>query len=145
MGKLDAAAHEGAARALAVIGDRMGEAAGWDGPAIVIRLDRPDGAADGTVEVAVMALDGSPADALRGFVAPATTLALGVVAHGWATSLDRSDGSGRQRVRVTSVVDRAGAVAGRLRWQDGRVLRDPPTEGRVVDRLRSALGVGRPD
>src|SRR3954468_20850530 len=110
MGTLDAAAHEGAARALAAIGDRMGDAAGWDAPAIVIRLDRPEGADDKTVEVAVMALDGSPADALRGFVPPPTTLALGVVAHGWATSLeppaDGRDGGERerQRVRVTSVV-----------------------------------------
>ena len=131
----------GVAQALAVIADGLGEAGGWHGPALLVRLDRPDGAIGDEVEIGVLELDGSPADALDGFVAPATTLALGVVAHGWASSLDGPRSQRRQRVRVTSVVDRGGTIAGSLRWKDGRVLHDPPAEGRVLDCLRWALGL----
>lgn len=136
---------DGAARALARLADLLGEEAGWGSGSLLLMLDRPAGASADEVDVAVMPLDGSPADALAGFVAPSTALAIGVVAHGWARPMDARPGDGpveRVRVRVTTAVDRTGDVAGTLRWEDGRVLHDPPTEGRVLDRLRAALGSG---
>ena len=46
-----------------------------------------------------------------------------------------------ERVFQVVLVDRGGAIAGRLRRADGSVLTEAPAGGDVLDALRAALGV----
>jgi hypothetical protein len=106
-------------------------------------------------------------DRLMGFCAPRACGALGVVAGGWASPMADHAGLGqpasppattaaskaattgtttggpgrpeRERVRITVLVGRNGAVAGRLRGASGRVVDEPPGSGRILDCLRRAL------
>jgi hypothetical protein len=77
-----------------------------------------------------------PIEVLQGFVAPDDWSALGVVAGAWATTP-----AGRERARVAVVVDREGAASGVVALASGRTITEAPSEGRLLDGLRSALGV----
>jgi hypothetical protein len=95
------------------------------------------------VELGVLPLEGiHPAELLEGFVAPASWVALGVVCPGWASPVGAGSPSGhpaRRRVTTTVLVDRAGNVAGRLRWEDESTLDVAPPEGEVVRLLLAAM------
>lgn len=109
--------------------------------ASLVRLARPD---DGRhdVELGLLPLAGRhPVDLLDGFVAPPSWLALGVATGGWAGPADGGPPSAHpDGVRVVQVVlvDRDGGVAGRVRFPDGTVLREPPAMGAVLAALRAA-------
>lgn len=121
---------------------------GWGEAPLLLRITRgldPDAGA----ELAVEELDGHPAQALLGFSAPIAWSAVGVSAEGWATPCattdhgyraDTSDDARRDRVRSLVLLDRDGLVAGRLRRPDGRVAREAPEDGMIVDCLRRAMG-----
>jgi hypothetical protein len=125
---------------------------GWGGPSALLRirggLDPEAGA-----ELAVRPLDGHPARTLLGFSAPIGWTAIGLSTEGWVGHYEgkptgyttkAAAGDARQRVRVIHLLDRDGTSAGRLHWQDGRVLDEPPGEGLVVDCLRRAMGLCTP-
>jgi hypothetical protein len=82
--------------------------------------------------------------ALCGFVAPADWQAFGVVAPAHSYPVDDDGGVGpgaRAEVVVCALVDRAGRVVSEVRTDTGEVLASGPTEGRVVDACRRALGL----
>jgi hypothetical protein len=92
-------------------------------------------------------LDAHPADALVGYRAPASCIALGTVSGGWAAPMDGSTTRASahpeaKRVFQVVLVDRLGVVAGRVRYPDGSMLRSAPTHGDVLDALRASLGIG---
>lgn len=114
-----------------------------DSPAPGATLVRVD-LVDEEIELALKPIDVHPTAALAGFRPPASCHALGIATGGWAAPMG---GTGRpsnhpdaQRVFQVVLVDRAGAVAGRLRRADGSVLTEPPAGGDVVDALRVAMG-----
>lgn len=121
---------------------------GWGQPPLLLRIQ--DGLdPDGGAELGVGELDGHPAEALLGFTAPMAWTAMGVSAEGWATSCadvphgyraEAPAGTTRERVRTLVLLSHWGDPVGRTRWEDGRSLDEPPTEGFVVDCLRRALG-----
>lgn len=129
--------------------DAVAEDRGWGCPPLLIGLGFSDDPG-AEVEIAVKEIDEHPAEALLGFSAPASWTAIGVSAEGWAYpchesgSCSRPGASGgarRERVRSLVLVGRDGRVAGRLRWPDGRVAGDVPSEGLVLDGLRHALNL----
>ncbi|HVF32871.1 MAG TPA: hypothetical protein VM933_07540 [Acidimicrobiales bacterium] len=96
-----------------------------------------------------------PLDELLGFRAPGSWAGLGVVCFGWASpvsdahlDVSRHTTSGprpsqhpdRLRVRVTTVVDRAGDERATATLEDGTVV-DEPGSGTVTDALRRSLGL----
>lgn len=134
--------------------DDLTDARGWGERPLLLCMEHgldPEGATLGTKE-----LDRHPAEALLGFSAPLAWTAIGVSAEGWATSCPdvdhgyraahgppaggADDDSPRSRVRSLVLVDRDEQAAGRLRWEDGRVVPEAPTEGLIVDCLRRAVG-----
>jgi hypothetical protein len=110
----------------------------------LVRLAQPPDA-PGEVEVGVLPLgELHPAEVLDGFEAPEEWFALGVVATGWGAPDDGSRPSThprRRRVISTVLVDRAGHVAGRIRFASGEVIAAPPEAGEVLELLRRALGL----
>lgn len=129
--------------------DAIAEDLGWGCPALLFGIGRSDEAAT-EVEIAVREIDGHPAESLQGFSAPANWTAIGVCAEGWAypsPGIGHSDrpgapaGPGRERVRSLVLLGREGQVAARLRWQDGRVAKEAPAEGLMMDCLRRSLGM----
>lgn len=102
----------------------------------------------GVADLGVLPLDGlHPAELLEGFTAPDDWLALGLVTRGWAAPLGPTRPSShpaRRRVCTTVLLDRRGDAVGRtIEESSGVVVVDgPPTEGQVLDLLRSALGLG---
>ena len=115
---------------------------------VLVRLERvlaPD--APEEVELGVLSLDElHPAELLEGFEAPASWVALGLVTSGWAAPIDGGRPSrhpARRRVTTTVLVDRAGNIAGRLRWEDGTVLDIAPPEGELVRLLLTAMGMSQ--
>jgi hypothetical protein len=81
----------------------------------------------------------SPFEMLLGFDAPAEWSALGLLSGGWAHTP-----AGRQRVTMAVAVDRAGGLSAHTRLADGQELTEPPSEGRVLDCLRRAMGLPTP-
>ncbi len=128
---------------------------GWGEGSLLLRtrggIDPSAGA-----ELAVRPLDSHPAQTLLGFSAPIGWTAIGLSTEGWARHYEGEPtgytaraatgaaGTVKQRVRVIHLLDRDGTTAGRLHWQDGRVLDEPPSEGLVVDCLRRAMGLRTP-
>jgi hypothetical protein len=126
-----------------------------DGPvAVGLRLLPPgDGAgtkgsvplADRELELHFRHLDCADAVcALCGFVAPVEWHAFGVVAPGHSYPVDDDGGlaaGGHAEVIACALVDRAGRVVSEVRTGSGEVLVSGPTEGRVVDACRRALGL----
>jgi hypothetical protein len=113
-------------------------------PCQLVRLAQPPDA-PGEVEVGVLPLgELHPAEVLDGFEAPQEWFALGVVATGWGApddGLRPSSHPRRRRVISTVLVDRAGRVAGRIRFPSGEVIAAPPEAGEVLELLRRALGL----
>jgi hypothetical protein len=98
----------------------------------------------GETQVGVRPLDGHPADALNRFHAPTSWIALGLVCGGWAAPMDGVRPPAHpDALRITHVIllDRNGDVASRLRFPDGRIMGEPPSEGAVLDALKASLGV----
>jgi hypothetical protein len=109
---------------------------------VLVRL-APDG---DDIELGVLPLDGlHPAELLEGFTAPTDWSALGLVARGWAAPMGDvrpSAHPSRRRVTTTVLVDREGRTVGRTCDDRGNVVIDgPPKEGRLLDLLRTALGI----
>lgn len=146
----DPVLHEQLERAADAFDD-LTTARGWGERPLLLRMERgldPEGAALGVKE-----LDDHPAQALLGLSAPIAWTAIGVSAEGWATPCTDTDHGyradappqagqmqARARVRTLVLVDRDGQAAGRLRWEDGRVVTEAPAEGLIVDCLRRAMG-----
>ena len=129
--------------------DAISEDRGWGCPALLFGIGRSD-APGAEVELAVKEIDGCPAESLVGFSAPLAWTAIGVCAEGWAYPDPMAEhevlpaaatGPGRERVRSLVLLSRDGKVAGRLRWQDGRVVKEAPVEGLMMDCLRRTLGM----
>lgn len=120
---------------------------GWTQPPLLLRIEGDLGP-DGGFDLSVRQLDRHPAEVLLGFSAPLTWTAIGVSTEGWVSPGEhaRDDGaevwarSSGVRVRVLVLLSRGGDRAGRICWEDGRCLPEPPGEGLVVDCLRRALG-----
>ena len=82
--------------------------------------------------------------ALCGFVAPADWHAFGVVAPAHSYPVDDDGGlrdAHQAEVVVCALVDRSGQVVSEVRTDTGEVLASGPTEGRVIDACRRALGL----
>lgn len=86
---------------------------------------------------------------LLGFSAPLAWTAIGVSAEGWATECvdaghgyraEAPQGAPPTRVRSLVVMSRDGQISGQLREENGRVAREVPAEGLMVDCLSRALG-----
>ena len=108
-------------------------------------LVRVDLVPPGEHELALLPIDVHPTVALAGFRPDPSCYALGVATGGWAAPMG---GTGRpsahpdaQRVFQVVLVDRGGAVAGRMRRADGSVMTEAPASGDVLDALQAALGV----
>lgn len=97
------------------------------------------------VQLALKPIDVHPTVALAGFRVPASCYALGIATGGWAAPMGAkgrpSNHPDAQRVFQVVLVDRAGAIVGRMRRPDGSVLTEAPASGDVLDALRAALGV----
>lgn len=110
----------------------------------LIRLDQRVDAPD-EIDLGLLPLDElHPAELLEGFEAPPECIALGLVTGGWAAPMFEGRPSrhpARRRVTNTVLIDRAGNVAGRLRWDDGTTLDEPPADGELLRLLRVAMGV----
>lgn len=107
--------------------------------ATLLRID-DDGS--GEFDIGLMPIDCHPVDALEVVDVPASCTALGVATGGWSapiSDLRPSAHPDAQRIFQVVLVDRAGTVASRVRYPDGSVLTAPPSEGAVLDALRTAL------
>lgn len=93
-------------------------------------------------------LDGHPVDVLLGFVCPAEWAAFGLSHVGWSSPMGAvrpSRHPQRERVRITTLVHRDGAIASVLRFENGKELSDTSEcHGMIPDVLRRALGVPTP-
>lgn len=109
----------------------------------LVRLDQAGGPGD-DIELGLLPLGlVHPSVVLEHFTAPTTCRALGAVSRGWSSPLDEGRPSlhpNRRRVTVILLVDRAGNLAGRLRWDDGQVIDSAPSEGEIPRLLRKAMG-----
>lgn len=127
-------------RLVAALGDAAGQRDD-DDPAQLVRVVS-DGAGPDGFELGLLDIDGHPADALLGLVAPDDWMALGVIGRGTAFSMtDPDNAMARMRSRFTVVMARDGAMYGGATLADGRVLDEPPTEGIIPDCLRRAFGL----
>ncbi len=129
--------------------DAITENRGWGCPALLFGIACSDEPGS-EVKIAFKEFDGHPAESLIGFSAPLTWTAIGVCAEGWAYPYLEAEhkvrpaaatGPGRERVRSLVLLSRDGQVAGRLRWQNGRVVKEAPVEGLMRDCLRRSLGM----
>lgn len=110
--------------------------------ATLVRLDH---APDGDHDLGLQPIDCHPTEALAGFTAPDSCYALGVIGGGWAAPMG---GKGRpsghpdaQRIAHVVLVDRNGIVAGRVRFPGGKVMKEAPQAGAILEALRVALGL----
>lgn len=123
--------------------DRRPGEDGWDDDPALIRVES-DPQSPGDFVVRTRDLEGlSPSAALLGYSAPPACVALGVVAGGWASSLD-GDRADRRRVRVVVLLTRDGRTVGRTRVDGGATVDQAPDAGLVPDLLRRALGLPTP-
>jgi hypothetical protein len=94
-------------------------------------------------EIALRSLDGEhPFDALIGFDAPADWEIFGVIAPGWGTFYEGPRQGERRRCRAIFVASRQGEEASLLRFagdDEGTLMHEPNTPGRVADCVRRAL------
>ena len=83
-----------------------------------------------------------PVDELWGFRAPDSWIAAGVVSYGWCGPLGSRPSlhPDRQRVRLTTLMDRTGREACTAALEDGTVI-DEPGEGRMRDVLLLVMGL----
>ncbi|MEY2431712.1 MAG: hypothetical protein QOC92_1437 [Acidimicrobiaceae bacterium] len=138
---------------LAATLDDAAEQAGWGGRPSLVRItawpsepvSADHGAGGFDLGIRPLDADTSVVEALCGFTAPDTWLAIGVVTEGNARALDDRAAEPR-RVRCVHLVDRSGASAStvRLRGEEATVLSsldDHDPSGRVDDVCRRALGL----
>jgi hypothetical protein len=88
-----------------------------------------------------------PLEELLGFVAPEDCLAIGAIAHGWASrdvTTRPSRAGDRVRMRAAHVVCRNGTEVGGFRRAGGELELQPATVGMVPDALRRTLGLATP-
>lgn len=120
--------------------DDPADSATWTGPQQLIHTTT----GDGDPRVHIDPLPDHPAHTLLGFVAPEGWGAIGALCYGWAGELGPVPPSrqpNRRRVRITTLVDRQGRVASRLRDSHGRTHEHDPAEGVIIECLQRAVGV----
>jgi hypothetical protein len=115
--------------------------------ALIGRHGRLDGAMLVRIEedsFGVRPIDCHPAEALARLRVPSSWVGLGVLCGAWAAPLD---GVGRpsrhpkaERIVLAVLLGRDGSVVSRMRWPDGRVAREAPAVGEVLQAMRRALG-----
>lgn len=123
---------------------------GWHQPHRLVSIEPTDDDLGADVAFHVLEEGQHPLDLLLGFDAPASWSALGVVCFGWAApavglDADRHTSDVRPsrhpercRVRVVTLVDRAGREWATATMEDGTVV-DEPGAGTVTDALRRCL------
>lgn len=122
--------------------DADAEERGWNEGHRLLRIEQAD--AEGA-DVGMKEIEGHPLNTLLGFTAPPDWLAIGVVAEGWAASLDAgarpSQAKGRMRMRSTTLVGRDGTVASGMRIAGEDFKQMGEGMGTILDALKRAVGV----
>lgn len=120
--------------------DDPADPATWTGPQHLVHMSSDLG----DPEVCLHPLPDHPAHTLLGFVAPEEWDAIGTLSYGWAGEpgpVPPSRQPDRRRVRLTTLVDRDGEVASRMRDSLGHIEEHAPGEGVVLECLQRAIGV----